>query len=293
MNGADPTPEILTTLVEQGECISDLAIRFNRSRGFISRRLPPEVAAMARESGNRKSALGRSKTTEEPAPEGFAELAARTSSELLCKHYGRRRHTIARWRRETGATYYGENAIPASVLALSETRTVAMLARHFGWDNTDNFRKKLARQWPEAFERAKRNRTTLEIPDAFAVEARTMTVSRAARVWSVTPSRIRMWTEQVGGDLLQVMLDNAKTAAFRSGRATGARSGTKNRGQKIAEPPKSGLDDRAMDFIRKKTRWVCYSSKIYGATQNVYYIVGSQRLDLDGLVALAKKHGFE
>lgn len=129
------------------------------------------------------------------------------------------------------------------------------------------------------------------IPKDFAHEARKMTVSGAATHWRTCTRTIRRWTDEVGGDLREVMVANGRHGSSLGGRRCGKSHGRFNYGPAKLEEMTD--EQRVMQFLQRKTRWVCYSSRIYGDTKDVCYYVGNRRLSFGELIALAKRYGFQ
>lgn len=125
-------------------------------------------------------------------------------------------------------------------------------------------------------------------PLDFASIARTMNISQAARTFGVDANRIKAWAQECDDTMLLAMLANGKEACRPRGNAAAKRAM-----RRIEKPEQEDtLDSRAMRHLQRETRWVCYSSRIYGHKEIVYY-VGNQKLSLGELVSLAKQYGFE
>lgn len=131
------------------------------------------------------------------------------------------------------------------------------------------------------------------VPEGFARDARRMGVSEAAAHYKSCTRTVRMWALECGDGLHEAMLSNgaygSKLGGLKSGRLNGRFNVTYNPDSYITLTP----EQEAMRFLQRKTRWVCYSSRIHtGESGSVYYHVGNRKLTRDGLFELARKYGF-
>jgi hypothetical protein len=114
-----------------------------------------------------------------------------------------------------------------------------------------------------------------------------MSISQAVKHWQTYPRTVRKWADEIGGGLIEAMEENGRFASKQAGRRTGRIRVTV---ATVAEDP---IDQRAMRHLQRTTRWVCYSSRIYGASGDVYYHVGNRRVSLGELLEIAAEHGFQ
>ena len=128
------------------------------------------------------------------------------------------------------------------------------------------------------------------IPEGFAYEARKMTISGAAAYYHTCTKTIRKWTDMLGGGLREAMVANGKYGSSLGGKKCGRAHGRLNYGP--AKTPELTPEQRAMQFLQRKTRWVCYSSRVYGDKEVVYH-VGNRKLTFNELIELARRYGFQ
>lgn len=235
-------------------------------------------------------------------PEDFPQFAQTMTIPQLVEKYGVNPRTVSRWRKKLGLSIEVKKfEFPEDIEELARKMTLSSLARHFGLADSGNFGSRLMREHPRAYALAKRNgnawrgkemveanKQRIDIPDEFRKTGRTMTLSTAAERWQVDTRRVRMWAEVIGDGFLEAMLENGRHAAKVAG-ATGRRSMLQRRMSHQSGLP---LHELAMTHIRRKTRFTCYSDRIYGGNGDVYF-VGNRKVDFDGLLAIAKQHGFQ
>jgi hypothetical protein len=233
-------------------------------------------------------------------PEDFPQFAQTMTIPQLVEKYGVYSRTVSRWRKKLGLNIDVKKfEFPDNIEELSRKMSIAGLARHFGQASNGSFSNRLMREHPRAYALAKRNgnawrgremvqsnKDRMDIPDDFKKEGRSMTLSACAERWKVDSRRVRAWAEAMGGGMLEAMLENGKHAAQKAG-ALGRKNSLLRNKQRV------DIDSRekAMNYIRRKTRFTCYSDRIYGGNGDVYYI-GNRKVDFDGLIETAKRYGF-
>ena len=130
---------------------------------------------------------------------------------------------------------------------------------------------------------------TIEVPEEFAILARAMSVTEAARYWRISKDRVRRYALAMGEDFHAAMVENGRYAVRTASSAQGRKNSAA--AKQGAGRSEETLEARVMRFISR--RWPCYSSRIYGETDNVYYFIGSRRVDWDELLATARRYGFQ
>jgi hypothetical protein len=234
-------------------------------------------------------------------PEDFPQFAQTMTIPQLVEKYGVNPRTVSRWRKKLGLNIEVRKFdFPEDIEELARKMSIKGLARHFGQAGNGSFGERLMREHPRAYALAKRNgnawrgremvetnKQRVDIPEDFRTLGRTMTISGAAERWQTDTRRVRMWAEVIGDGFLEAMLENGRHASRMAG-ATGRRSMLQRRMNYQSGLP---LHELAMTHIRRKTRFTCYSDRIYGGNGDVYFI-GNRKVDFDGLIAVAKQYGF-
>jgi hypothetical protein len=132
------------------------------------------------------------------------------------------------------------------------------------------------------------------MPEDFPAKARAMSITEAARHWKSSGPKIRVWAESMGKDFHDAMIANGRYASTVGGRMSGRANGKLNLVQKVGESQMPmTIEQKAMRFLQREKRWVCYSSRVHTGVGNVYFHVGNRKLNSDELIELAKKFGFQ
>lgn len=298
-------PADIDDIVRRGASWSELSDIMGRHRSTVrqimQRDRPDLLIVMAQEPRERKPYEKRTmKDRYRQMPAGFAEDARVMNNSQLHEKYRARWSTLKRWRDELGiAPPTSKIVIPDNIEELSRTMTVAEIARHCGYQSADSFRRRFMAENPAAYAMARRNglalsikrarelgKSNVVIPEGFAAKARGMSVVEAARHYGVRTERIRTWSRAIGNGLPEAMAANGAEA---SKRAAAARR--KEIAEKKAARPDVTLAEKVMTHIRRATRFIVHSDRIYGGSGDVYY-VGNRKMDWDGLMAVAQRYGF-